>query len=76
MMSLVTQMFPVNLWRIRISVSTPDFHSGKGGSIPPCATISRISVKVTCEAHNLKTVIARLGSNPRSATKKYFSRKD
>ena len=30
--------------------------------------ISRISVMVKREAHNLETVIARLGSNPRSAT--------
>ena len=37
----------IKAWPVRLSVRTPGFHPGKGGSIPPRATkISRRSVRL------------------------------
>ena len=49
------KLFGGMTWRIRISASTSDFHSGKRGSTPLCATIGNTQQVI------MKKLVTRFG---------------
>ena len=48
---------------VRLSVRTPGFHPGKGGSIPPRTTIKTLEKKKKHKMANHKSALKRIRSN-------------